>query len=332
MVSPGSTESIKTHSGVGMEQILFIFISLAVLITWGIARIINKIGNRGRLVSTGVGPNGIGGWLQFLIVSLVFIGPLVAIARTNGGIYSLEATDPSLIGMAQWKTFKTAFWWTTFIDVGMSIYIGILLMRGQTMIDVRKAQVMLWIRLGIGIASTLLLPTFIFGRAEITPEVIGSFIVVAVSTAIWSVYLSRSKRVKATYSEKQPKVSSDNESIPVSEMLTSVAILANWRERFAAITVVSLIAVFFGFGLFQMIIGAMGISHEWGRGWAAAAIFFAISLRFTLPLTIGSFFYALHTWDWHWVFATLFALPGLVFAVPLLLNVLITGMMSPFRR
>ncbi|MBF0605885.1 MAG: DUF2569 family protein [Nitrospirae bacterium] len=299
-----------------MEQILFIFISLAVLIAWGIARIINKIGNRGRLVSTGVGPNGIGGWLQFLIVSLVFIGPLVAIARTNGGIYSVEATDPSFIGMAQWKTFKTACWWTTFIDVGMSIYIGIVLMRGQTMIDVRKAQVMLWIRLGIGIASTLLLLIFIFGRAEITPEVIGSFIVAAVSTAIWSVYLSRSKRVKATYSEKQPKVSSDNESIPVSKMLTSVAI----------------IAVFFGFGLFQISIGAMGISHEWGRVWAAAAIFFAISSRFTLPLTIGSFFYALHTWDWHWVFATLFALPGIVFAVPSLLNVLITGMMSPFRR
>lgn len=76
------------------------------------------------------------------------------------------------------------------------------------------------------------------------------------------------------------------------------------------------IVAFLVFGIAQMIAGFAGISHELGAVWAWAALVAALGFRFTLPITIGSFFGALHVWDWHWVVALLFAAPGLALLVP----------------
>ncbi|HEB60575.1 MAG TPA: hypothetical protein ENJ06_02005 [Phycisphaeraceae bacterium] len=64
-------------------------------------------------------------------------------------------------------------------------------------------------------------------------------------------------------------------------------------------------------GLVQIYAGWVGISYHIGYGWAAAALAAAVIFRFTLPLTIGSFFCARDVWDWHWLGALLFAAPGL---------------------
>lgn len=76
------------------------------------------------------------------------------------------------------------------------------------------------------------------------------------------------------------------------------------------------IAAFLVFGIAQVVAGFAGISHELGAVWAWIALVAALGFRFTLPITIGSFFGALYVWDWHWIAALLFAAPGLALVVP----------------
>jgi hypothetical protein len=76
------------------------------------------------------------------------------------------------------------------------------------------------------------------------------------------------------------------------------------------------LAAFFAFATAQMAAGYAGIEHGMGQFWALTALFAALLLRFTLPITIGAFFGALHVWGWHWAGALLFAVPGLVFVLP----------------
>jgi hypothetical protein len=70
------------------------------------------------------------------------------------------------------------------------------------------------------------------------------------------------------------------------------------------------------FGIAQLYAGYLGIEHHLGSIWAFIAIFLALGLRFTLPITIGAFFGATDVWDWHWALAALFAAPGLAFVIP----------------
>lgn len=77
-----------------------------------------------------------------------------------------------------------------------------------------------------------------------------------------------------------------------------------------------LIIAFLIFGVAQMVAGYQGIAFELGTIWAIAAIGVAFVLRFTLPLTIGSFFGAMHVWGWHWSAAAVLAAPGLLLIIP----------------
>jgi hypothetical protein len=74
-----------------------------------------------------------------------------------------------------------------------------------------------------------------------------------------------------------------------------------------------LMIVFMGYGLLQIWAGYIGIEYHLGGGWAIGAVVVAFLLRFTLPITIGSFFGAMDVWGWHWAGALVFAAPGLLF-------------------
>lgn len=77
------------------------------------------------------------------------------------------------------------------------------------------------------------------------------------------------------------------------------------------------------FAIAQFVAGFVGIEAELGSIWAYIAIFVALGLRFTLPITIGAFFGAMNVWGWHWAAAALFALPGLIFIIPGVLSALL---------
>src|SRR6202051_5421206 len=76
------------------------------------------------------------------------------------------------------------------------------------------------------------------------------------------------------------------------------------------------LAAFLAFSSGQIAPGYAGIEHGMGPVWALAAVFAAVFLRFTLPITVGAFFGAMTVWGWHWALAFIFAVPGLAFVLP----------------
>lgn len=83
---------------------------------------------------------------------------------------------------------------------------------------------------------------------------------------------------------------------------------------------------FFILGIAQLVAGYAGISHGLGTFWAIAAVVAAFAFRFSLPLTIGSFFGAMNVWGWNWFASALFALPGLAFVIPGVIASMISGL------
>lgn len=73
---------------------------------------------------------------------------------------------------------------------------------------------------------------------------------------------------------------------------------------------------FMAFGIAHLIAGFAGIEQGIGSIWAWIALFAALALRFTLPITVGAFFGAMNVWGWHWALAALFAAPGLLLVIP----------------
>jgi hypothetical protein len=76
------------------------------------------------------------------------------------------------------------------------------------------------------------------------------------------------------------------------------------------------LAAFLSFAALQIATGYAGIEHGLGLVWAVVAMAAALLMRFTLPITIGAFFGAMHAWSWHWPAALAFSAPGLVFVLP----------------
>jgi hypothetical protein len=74
------------------------------------------------------------------------------------------------------------------------------------------------------------------------------------------------------------------------------------------------------YGIAQLIAAYAGLDYYVGGIWAVVIISTCLFLRFTLPLTIASFFGALYVWEWHWYFALVFAAPGLLLIIPSILN------------
>lgn len=91
---------------------------------------------------------------------------------------------------------------------------------------------------------------------------------------------------------------------------------SDWKENAGTVFGCLGAIVFLGYGLVVLAVGSIGIEEELGRWWAFGAVLLALMLRFTLPVTVGAIFGAMHLWDWHWMIATVFAMPGLLFMVP----------------
>jgi uncharacterized membrane protein YjjB (DUF3815 family) len=76
------------------------------------------------------------------------------------------------------------------------------------------------------------------------------------------------------------------------------------------------LCVFIAYAAVLMAAGYVGIDLAAGPWWAAAALGMTMLLRFSLPVTVGAFYGAIHVWQWHWAPALVFAAPGLVFMLP----------------
>ena len=70
------------------------------------------------------------------------------------------------------------------------------------------------------------------------------------------------------------------------------------------------------YGVAQIVAAHLGPDYYTGTICAVVIMLSCLYLRFTLPLTIASFFGAINVWEWHWFFALIFAAPGLVLVIP----------------
>ena len=84
-------------------------------------------------------------------------------------------------------------------------------------------------------------------------------------------------------------------------------------------------------GLAQMVIGYIGIEYHFGAGWAIGAVVLALIFRFSLPLTVGTFFGAMDVFGFSFIVALLITLPGLLLMVPGVIAAGIAGLASSFK-
>lgn len=144
---------------------------------------------------------GVGGWLLFLVVSMIVLGPILGIVRIAADFANAERQYLAIAHSAGWTTFKSITWWIFSLLAALSVYGGWGLAKGNGWSVVKRAQSILWISGPIGsLVMGVLVPLVVFGSfKEVGVEFVGGFLASVVGAAVWTTYLSKSKRVRVTF-------------------------------------------------------------------------------------------------------------------------------------
>ena len=181
--------------GMSIWQILIILIFIGAI--YGIYRFAK---NSPPAQSDSKGPAGVAGWLLLLVVGLMFLGPLMGAGRINADFMMAESQYPNIKELDAWLLYKSATWWSFLVVACLSIYAGFGLAKGRNPTVVKKAKILLWVAgPAASVVMGIFLPLVIFGKIESDPQFFGAFIGSVLAAVIWTAYLSRSRRVKATY-------------------------------------------------------------------------------------------------------------------------------------
>lgn len=147
------------------------------------------------------GPRGVGGWLLLLIVGMMVLGPLMGAGRIAGEIAMAEHQYPEIKTLNDWSNYKSIVWWSFAFAALLSIYGGFGLATGKRWVVVGRAKVILWLSGPIAsLIMALIIPYIVFGEIEVDPQFFGALIGSLLAAIIWTAYLSKSKRVRNTYS------------------------------------------------------------------------------------------------------------------------------------
>jgi hypothetical protein len=146
------------------------------------------------------GPRGVRGWLLLLVAAMMVLGPLHGIGRIHQDISMAESQYPGLTSLEEWAALKSATWLTFFCVAALSFYGGWGLASGNNWSVVKRAKAILWITGPVAsIVMGVLIPLMTFGVDAVDPRFIPLLIAAMAGPAIWTAYLSRSKRVRNTY-------------------------------------------------------------------------------------------------------------------------------------
>ena len=149
---------------------------------------------------------GVGGWLLLLVLGFTFFGPLNSVAVSYTNISASEENYPALLSNESWRSFRALGWISIAVFCVYSIVVGFRLAILRTPEVVGQAKLALWM---IGPFAVLVL-NFFWPAVALDSAVqypihgpgfaIGQLIGGSFMALIWTLYLSKSKRVKDTYS------------------------------------------------------------------------------------------------------------------------------------
>ena len=148
--------------------------------------------------------SGVNGWLLLLVLKMTVFGPLFGAGGLYSEFSSVELQHPTFASLDAWKTFKLATWGTFVLMAGLSFYGGFGLSRGKDWSVVNRAKAILWITGPGSMVIGVLILIMTTGKAAavvvvVGPQFIATLIASVIVAGIWTVYLSKSKRVRATY-------------------------------------------------------------------------------------------------------------------------------------
>lgn len=150
---------------------------------------------------------GVGGWLGFLCVSLIGLGPLASLVRTWADLNESEQQYPILAENATWAIAKMVVWVLVLIQAGLMIYTGLRLNSSTKRKTIRFAKIMLWISNPIMNLVSALAVGFLFSTNPFEEkDIIVSLGRGVVWATVWTLYLSYSRRVQNTYTDEDEDV------------------------------------------------------------------------------------------------------------------------------
>lgn len=193
-----------------MEFLLFLTVVVVGVIVWGKTRAAQRASSEpepqregGRLV---------GGWLAFLILALIVLAPVVNAARIALDIRVAEHVNEALKDMDAWTSFKAAAWTNYIVVTALGVYAGLGLLLKRSWAVVRRAAIALWVTGPVGtFIYSYFLPKSYLGQPAAGFD--KKVLVVVIVALIWSLYLYKSARVRATYQKPSQGESSPTEPV-----------------------------------------------------------------------------------------------------------------------
>lgn len=151
-------------------------------------------------------PSGVGGWLLLLVVGMMVIGPFMGAGAIANTISEIEKEHSQIIDISQWKTYKTATWLIFVIGAGACFYGGLKLITTKTQTTIKQVKIILWLSGPISIIALWTIPELIaYGTIteaitnDSKNELFKGLLKSITATIIWTLYLTKSIRVKNTY-------------------------------------------------------------------------------------------------------------------------------------
>ncbi|HEY1605475.1 MAG TPA: DUF2569 family protein [Allosphingosinicella sp.] len=145
---------------------------------------------------------GVRGWLAFLCISLMALGPLANLAITFADLGEAQRANPLLAASPEWTTMKIVVWTITLVQVAMMIYTGWRLNHVFRRSTVKFTIVMLWVIGPVWGLLTVAVIGFLAGGNPFDSSTLFELARPAAWALAWTLYLIMSRRVANTYDQE----------------------------------------------------------------------------------------------------------------------------------
>lgn len=146
--------------------------------------------------------SGVGGWLGFLVIALMILGPLLGFSTLTEVFRGAVDQFPQLAFSMQWQKYEQASWLIYVASAAISFSAGYRLWKNHSPESVKFAILAIWLAGPLGNVLYMVAAIIISGSnagGNTIANMIGGTISTVIAAGIWTAYLMRSERVKNTY-------------------------------------------------------------------------------------------------------------------------------------